>query len=273
MRHHRARVESLEEVQPGAFLLGLWAEDICRGARPGQFYMLRLGPEADPYLPRAFSWLRSLKAQGASREEACSGIQILFQVVGKATGRLSRLHVGDEVEVVGPLGNGWHWEESRAPLLVGGGIGAASLVCLLESFPPEVRGRTRAVVGAKDANGLWCGREMSKLGASVSMAVERGAGGFLGTVVDLLRHRGMDLVSDETEVFACGPWGMLREVARWAKHNQLACQVSLEAPMACGVGVCLGCAVKLSSSGGYARVCLDGPVFRAEEIHWGEEDG
>lgn len=272
MRLHRARIELLQEVQPGAFLMGLRAEGISQEARPGQFYMLRVGEETDPFLPRPFSWLRKVM-ESEDPSEADHRIQILFQVVGKATGRLARMHPGEEVQALGPLGRGWRWDSGRVPLLVGGGIGAASLISLLETFPAELRARTWALVGASEAEKLWCGQEMSRMGARVLMAVEQGGQGFRGTVVDLLREREAHVLNGSTEVFACGPRDMLREVVCWASRNNVPCQVSLETPMACGVGVCLGCAVRLSASGGYARACREGPVFRAEEIQWGEDNG
>lgn len=258
MKLSLAKVDLLQEVQPGSFLLGLAAQDISREAIPGQFYMLKPEDGLDPFLPRPFSWLR----KGEQR------VEILFQVVGRGTARLARMRPGDQVQVLGPLGKGWEWNPARSPLLVGGGVGAASLVSLVQWIPPEARSAVWALVGARSSRQLWCGQEMSKMGARVLLASQDGLEGFRGTVLDLLQHEEARLVKSGTEVFACGPREMLREVAIWAARRGVPCQVSLETPMACGVGFCLGCAVKLSGSGAYVRACREGPVFRSEQIAW-----
>ncbi len=264
MRVCRAKIDLLQEVQPGAFLLGLAARGISHEARPGQFYMLKIGEEADPFLPRPFSWLRR------GPQASCGGdrVEILFQVVGKGTARLARMPLGEELQVLGPLGRGWEFDTGGFPLLLGGGIGAASLISLLEGLPPKLRLDSWALVGARSGNQLWCGEEMSRMGARVMLASQDGLKGFHGTVLELLKHEQDSLLRAGTEVFACGPWEMLRQVALWASSKGLPCQISVETPMACGVGVCLGCAVRLSGSRGYVRACQEGPVFRAEEIEW-----
>ena len=249
--------------------MGLVADGISLEASPGQFYMLRVGEENDPFLPRPFSWLR----RGGG---ACGGgdrVEILFQVVGKATARLARMRPGQKVQALGPLGRGWQWDPGRVPLLVGGGMGAASLVSLLQWLPAHERSRVRALVGARLGRQLWCAHEMSRMGARVLVASEDGGEGFHGTVLGLLKEREGHLLQTDTEIFACGPRDMLREIVMWASRKGVPCQVSVETPMACGVGVCLGCAVRLSSAAGYARACKEGPVFRAEEIDWDWDNG
>ncbi len=264
MKVRLARVELITEVQPGTFLLALAAQGISQEAKPGQFYMLKTAQEADPFLPRPFSWLR----KGEEGSLGGNRVEILFQVVGKGTARLARMRPGDQLQALGPLGRGWQWDPAKTPLLVGGGVGAASLVSLVECIPPEKRSCVWALVGARLGKQLWCGQEMSRLGARVLLASQDGLEGFHGTVLELLRREESLLIGAETEVFACGPREMLKEVATWAASRGLPCQVSMETPMACGVGVCLGCAVKISGSGGYARACQEGPVFRSEEIDW-----
>lgn len=264
MKLSLAQVDLLKEVQPGTFLLGLAAQDISREAKPGQFYMLKTPEGLDPFLPRPFSWLR----KGEEGSRSGHRVEILFQVVGKGTARLARVHPGEQLQVLGPLGKGWQWDPAEFPLLVGGGVGAASLVALLECIPPRARSATWALVGARSGRQLWCGQEMSKMGAKVLLASQDGLEGFHGTVLELLQHEEARLLRESTQVFACGPKEMLREVSKWAAGKGVPCQVSLETPMACGVGLCLGCAVRLSGSRGYARACQEGPVFRSEQIQW-----
>lgn len=264
MKVSLAQVDLLEEVQPGTFLLGLAAQNISREARPGQFYMVKATEGLDPFLPRPFSWLR----KGEEGLRSGHRVEILFQVLGRGTARLARMRPGERLQVLGPLGRGWDWNPTSVPLLVGGGVGAASLVSLLEWIPPQLRSSVWVLVGARSGRQLWCGQEMSKMGAKVLLASQDGLKGFRGTVLELLLHEEARLLRSGTEVFACGPREMLREVAKWAASKGVGCQVSLETPMACGVGLCLGCAVRLSGSRGYARACQEGPVFRSEEIEW-----
>jgi dihydroorotate dehydrogenase electron transfer subunit len=107
----------------------------------------------------------------------------------------------------------------------------------------------------------------------VFVATDDGSAGFHGTVTDFLR--GTD--AREARVYACGPKAMLKSVAAWSLQTGMACQVSLEERMACGVGACLGCAVSVRAHGPdgfiYRKVCADGPVFGSEEVDWGDSEG
>lgn len=269
-----AEVTSIREVQPGAFLLSLEAKGISQEARPGQFYMIRVQGGEDPFLPRPFSWLRRYAEGQDPQKERGNGLQILFQVVGKGTSRLSELAPGRKLLVQGPLGMGWRWEGVKRPVLIGGGIGGASLLPLLEEFPLELKENAIVLLGARSPRSLWLSTQMRGTPARVMVAVEEGEADFKGTVVDLLLAEEREIASlPGVQFFACGPRAMLGKIAKAAGERRIPCQVSLEVSMACGRGVCLGCAVKVKDTERYLMACKDGPVFDAQALDWSDEDG
>jgi len=202
---------------------------------PGQFFMLAAverwgGGEGErPFLPRAFSVLRARDGR----------LSFLFDDVGPGTNRLMELDREDEVWLTGPLGEGWR-PTDRRPVLVGGGVGIAPLVALADTLDdPEI------LLGFRDAEHARAAELLP--GARVAVG---------GLVTELLP----DDLSD-VELFACGPPAMLEAIRALGVPAQLA----LESGMACGFGACFGCVTPLAQ-GGYARVCVDGPVFAAAEL-------
>jgi dihydroorotate dehydrogenase electron transfer subunit len=163
------------------------------------------------------------------------------------------------------LGSGFDLNLQR-PVLVAGGMGAAPLACAAAALAR--RGNpARLLLGLASRQG-WEGLlgRMRDLVSGLVLASEDGSAGQRGLVTDLLRpaleQGGHDAV------LACGPLGMLGAVAAICARHTIPCQVSLEAPMACGVGACLGCAIPVMG-GGYARACQEGPVFDARAVDWG----
>ncbi len=215
--------------------------------RPGQFAMLSLDPRGlrlDPLLPRPMAVFRR---KGTS-------VEFRFQVVGRGTALLAGLPPGAEIGVLGPLGNGFE-EPVGHPLLVGGGTGTASLYELAQ------RGaRTRVLLGGRSADSILGLAEFQALDVELQVATEDGSEGRRGLVTDLL-----DLQPGD-EVFACGPTAMMRAVYERTRAAGVPCRVSLESRMACGFGICLGCAVP--TDGGFRYVCTHGPVFDAERLDW-----
>jgi len=219
------------------------------GHHPGQFAMLELDPDRlrlDPLLPRPMAVYR---AEG-------SRIEFRFKPVGRGTELLGRLPAGARVGVVGPLGNGFpHPAAGARAILVGGGTGIASLFELAAEIPGAevlLGGRTRDdIMGLDDFEALGC---------RLALATEDGSTGHRGLVTDLLEPRSGD------EVYACGPTPMMRRAAELASAAGARCHVSLETHMACGFGVCLGCAVPTPA--GFRYVCTHGPVFESETLEW-----
>jgi dihydroorotate dehydrogenase electron transfer subunit len=211
--------------------------------------MLELDPDRlrlDPLLPRPMAVYR---ADG-------SRLEFRFKRVGRGTELLGRLSAGERIGVVGPLGNGFPEPDpgSRA-ILVGGGTGIASLLGLaaqLAGAEVLLGGRTRDdILGLEDFEALGC---------RLALATEDGSSGHRGLVTELLEPRAGDAV------YACGPTPMMRRVADLAEAAGARCFVSLETHMACGFGVCLGCAVPTPA--GFRYVCTHGPVFESTTLEW-----
>jgi dihydroorotate dehydrogenase electron transfer subunit len=252
-----AEVLDHQEIAPEHFVLTFDAPDIARQVRPGQFVMVRSLGTWDPLLPRAFS------VYHADPEGGC--ISILYRLVGRGTGRLRLHEPGMTAHVWGPLGNWFQLPEGDRVVLVGGGVGIPPLVFWADylarlTVPMDVV----ALVGAATQEFLVGLEHFRRAHARVEVATDDGTAGHHGYVTELLPEH---LAGVAARVYACGPMPMLAAVARIAEAHQVPAELALEAPMACGVGACLGCTVP-RSAGGYARVCTDGPVFSPSEIAW-----
>lgn len=232
------------------------------GFAPGQFLMLSPGAlggaqRDDPLLPRPMAVYRVGAARNGSR-----ALEVLYKVTGRGTALLADARAGDRVRIVGPLGRGFPLPAPGAEaLLVGGGTGIASLFELARrsAGPASVR----VLLGARSADDLMGRRDFASLDVELRVATEDGSEGRCGLATELLEP----LLHASTIVYACGPTAMLRRAAELARAARARAFVSLENTMACGFGVCLGCAVP-SRVGGYALVCRAGPVFAAEEVAW-----
>jgi dihydroorotate dehydrogenase electron transfer subunit len=241
-------------------------------AEPGQFAMLAAverwgaGEEDRPFLPRAFSIARQ---QG-------SEAHFLLEDVGPGTQRLCELRAGDQLWALGPLGQGFRVGgadlEGRRALLVGGGVGIAPLTILQDTLS-----RPAAGAGAAAGGGAASQVEVAVLlgfrdaaraaGAALlrdpRVATDDGSSGHHGLVTELLAE---ELQRDpHAVVYACGPAPMLEGVRAMCEQHTTPAQLALEAGMACGFGACYGCVVP-KRSGGYLRVCVDGPVIDAAEL-------
>ena len=233
------------------------------GFAPGQFAMLSAGartsvPRFDPLLPRPMAIYRATPRDGGA------DIEILYKVHGRGTALLAEALPGQRIRLVGPLGTPFPLPGDGArALLVGGGTGTASL---LELATRAARNASVSVLlGARRQVDLMGVDDFEALGVEVRVATEDGSRGVTGLVTSLL-EAGLD-EAPAAEVYACGPTPMMRACADIARQRGTRCRVSLENTMACGFGVCLGCAAPLSQ-GGYALVCRRGPVFDAVDVAW-----
>lgn len=221
---------------------------------PGQFYMLQTAASwgaidrGRPFLPRAFSFARVRPGRGGVT------LAFLLEEVGPGTARLATLRRGERLWLTGPLGRGFGLADDPRPLLVGGGIGVAPLLCWQEALDR----RAQVLLGFRDAHH---GRAAS-LFVRPRIATDDGSLGRHGPVTELL---GEELERDSNVcVYACGPPAMLEAVRAMCGERQVEAQLALEAPMACGFGACYGCVVATTT--GYARVCVDGPVMDAARL-------
>ena len=218
--------------------------------QPGQFYMLaavdRWGGGADerPFLPRAFSVARIGE----------SGLEFLLEDVGPGTARLCELEPGDALWVLGPLGSGFTPPpEGRRALLCGGGVGIAPLAILQDALRAQDIAAP-VLLGFRDADHS-AGAELLH---EPRVATDDGSDGHHGLVTELLAE---ELDADNARVvYACGPPPMLEAVRALCAERGVPVQLALESGMACGYGACYGCVVPLRG-GGYARLCVEGPVL------------
>ena len=239
---------------------------------PGQFYMLAAakswaGAGERPFLPRAISV--------AEAGPAADGVRLDFLVegVGPGTDRLCELETGEGVWLTGPLGNAFA-EPSQVhrgaagAILVGGGIGIAPLALLRRRFTEQAV-PLRVLLGFRNREHsggleLFCGSG-GALCPEVRLASEDGSRGHRGYVTDLLAAM---LAGDDARsgvVYSCGPPAMLEAVRALCADRDVACELALESPMACGYGACFGCAVP-KPDGTYMRLCVDGPVVRGDQV-------
>jgi dihydroorotate dehydrogenase electron transfer subunit len=271
-----ATIASNDEIAPGYRLLVLNFDQSIR-VRSGQFAMLKAHTAIEPLLRRALAVYRVYDSRR---------LGFLYHVLGRGTESLSQLGRGGKINALIPLGNGWLdniGQNSRGPnepvnkeraIIVAGGIGSASVLMLCEDLAQDGRETQFFFGAATERAAVGCGLEdFRKLGLPLSIFTDDGSLGERGFVtVGLERHLREGGGTGAT-IYACGPWVMMKRVAEIAHRFNVACLVSLEAPMGCGFGVCVGCVVAMKAEGpprygSYRRVCIDGSVFPAEAILW-----
>ena len=190
-------------------------------------------------------------------------IRVVFEVRGKGTQWLARRKVGDSLDVLGPLGNGFSVRPEGKYLLVGGGIGVPPLL----SCAVQGSRNCTAVLGFRSARHAMLLEEFGQAcPGGVRLGTDDGSLGYHG-FVDVLVRQELEKDNAFTGVLACGPKPMLKSVAAVCAQAGVPCQVSMEERMGCGVGACLVCACQMAD-GAMKHVCKDGPVFPAEEVDW-----
>jgi dihydroorotate dehydrogenase electron transfer subunit len=225
------------------------APEIARTAQPGQFMMVHCGDNYDLMLRRPLSihWV-------ASKEQ----IAILFHTVGKGSEWLAHCQEGDNLDILGPLGNGFSLKPStRRLLLIAGGIGIAPLRFLADKALEEELSVTM-IMGAQHT--LYP-RHLLPSQIDLITVTENGSEGMKGMVTDFIAN----LIPQADQIFACGPSAMYKSIAAQNIRGKLI-QVSLEERMGCGVGACYSCTIKTKL--GLMQVCRDGPVFELDDILW-----
>ncbi|QDT16158.1 dihydroorotate dehydrogenase electron transfer subunit [Alienimonas californiensis] len=271
-----ATVGLQERIARDTYALVLEQPDVADRIEPGQFLMLRLPGRDDPLLGRPFA----LYDVGSDR----TSFSIGYLVVGKMTRLMTGLRAGDEVEVWGPLGNGF--PRPPAPdagpvLMVAGGIGQTPFLAagreILGAVAYGERGRFAApahppelLYGARSKEYVAETEQFESRGIPVSVATDDGSAGHHGFVTELLERR-LTAEPRPSRVYTCGPEPMMKAVAKLCAAAGVPCWASLESPMACGFGACFSCVVKVrdaDSTDGwdYRRSCLEGPVFPAEVL-------
>ena len=245
-----AKVVSQEKLTDDIFSMWIQAEEIAAAAKPGQFISVYT-KDASKLLPRPISLCEVDRAEGRLR--------IVYRVVGAGTDEFSGYQAGDDITVMGPLGNGFTLKDKKA-FLIGGGIGIPPMLELAKSLDCE----KQMVLGYRDV--LFLNEEFEPYG-SVYVATEDGSAGTKGNVIDAIRANGLQA----DVIYACGPTPMLRALKAYAEEQGIECWLSLEEKMACGIGACLACVCQSKEVDDHShvhnkRICKDGPVFLAQEV-------
>ena len=246
-----AKVVSQEALTDDICSMWIQADEIAKAAKPGQFISVYT-KDKSKVLPRPISLCEIDKEQGRLR--------IVYRVVGAGTREFSAYQAGDDIEIMGPLGNGFPLKEKKA-FLIGGGIGIPPMLELAKNLNCE----KQMVLGYRDV--LFLNDEFEQYGR-VYAATEDGSAGTKGNVIDAIRENGLDAEI----IYACGPTPMLRALKAYAAEHGMECWLSLEEKMACGIGACLACVCKSKDIDEHShvhnkRICKDGPVFRCDELN------
>jgi dihydroorotate dehydrogenase electron transfer subunit len=249
-----APIISNSEVMPGVYLIWLESPQIASIAKPGQFAMVRCGEGSEHPLRRPLSIHRLDNNK----------LAFLFTVVGKGTHWLAQCPAGNNIDLLGPLGNGYSIQPgSHNLLLLAGGIGIAPLCFLAEEALNQGCSVT-LLLGAPTATQLYPGHLLPAQ-AELIITTEDGTAGRQGMITDFLP----DFAGWADQIFACGPIEMYRAMAvQKQQFRGKPVQISLEVRMGCGLGVCYGCTVKTRT--GLKQVCQDGPIFDLDDILWDE---
>jgi dihydroorotate dehydrogenase electron transfer subunit len=239
---------------------------------PGQFFMLRDVRGTDPLIGRAFALYDCNTQEG--------WIEIVYLVKGKLTTSIATLRAGDEVGLVGPLGNSFDDSSTDHLIIVVGGIGQTPMVCLTREATGKQQFGSRNCGYAKRVSLCYGVRTREYLagvdsfenaGAQVHIATEDGSIGPPQRVTAVLLQL-LDKEADlsQVRIVCCGPEPMMEAVSQIAIDRNVHCQVSLETPMACGIGICFTCVAKVGceSDWDYKRTCVEGPVFEASDVVW-----
>lgn len=267
-----ATVSRNAEIAPNYRLLTITLDREIE-VRPGQFAMVRAGTAFEPLLRRALA----VYSMNGPRE-----ISFLYQVLGRGTAALAELGPGGSVEALLPLGNSWPLPTgdeqmtgaAKRVIIVAGGIGSASVFMLCEALA-DLRLETQIFFGAaSERAAVGCGLEdFRALGLPLTVTTDDGSLGERGFVTTPLQRYLEEGRGRDASIYTCGPWVMMRRVAEIAAGFDVPCLASLEAPMGCGFGVCVGCVVAVKKEGpagyeSYKRVCVDGTILAAEMIRW-----
>ncbi|MBX7072901.1 MAG: dihydroorotate dehydrogenase electron transfer subunit [Pirellulales bacterium] len=271
----RVVVELNERIARDTFRLRFRCPEIAKRIVPGQFVMLRLSGCDDPLLGRPLA-LYDTVLDSAGQPV---GVEVVYLVVGKMTARLAALRPDMPLEVWGPLGNGFPAAPANHLLMVAGGIGQTPFLALAREYlgmrqygDPQRSGavakRVTLCYGARSADYHAGLDDFRALGIDLRLSTDDGSAGHHGLVTDLLNQALTDATAG-CQVVCCGPEPMMAAVAKLTRAAGVPCLVSLETPMACGLGICFSCVARVRQDDGqwdYRRTCVEGPIFSADAI-------
>jgi len=269
-----SRIVEHRSIAKDTWELTLEAPNLARWTLPGQFFMVRLAGLNDPLIGRALAMFdRGLDSQGNPQT-----VSVAYVVKGKYTQALSRFKAGQTVEIWGPLGNAFSNQPVDHLILVAGGVGITPMLSLSSaalgqgtySQEGNFAKQVTLCYGARTQEYLVALDVFEARGVRLAIATEDGSLGHRGRVTEVLK----DLLSRSegtSRIACCGPEPMMQAVSKIAHEHNVPCEVSLETPMACGIGICFTCVAKIDQGDGtwdYRRTCVEGPIFESQSIVW-----
>lgn len=286
-------IENLQ-IADETFRIRIESQAIAQETLPGQFVMLRIHGCNDPLIGRAFAMYDRYKDNSDRNvHDQWQGIDLVYLVKGKFTQALSRLGGNDLVDMNGPLGNTFSVEPVNHLVMAVGGVGQTPMLAVgrealgSQAYGNEVndlldgnqtlsrKGYAKKVTllyGARTAGRLAGVQDFRDAGFDVRLATDDGSIGTPKQVTDLLRDLLEATPANESiRIVSCGPEPMMAAVSAIAKEKNISCEVSLETPMACGIGICFSCVAKIRQTDGqwdYQRTCVEGPIFDAAKLVW-----
>lgn len=274
---HVAIVDEVRPMAKDTWCVKLRQPQLAQQITPGQFFMIRPNAGSDPLLGRPFALYDTYTDSSGQ----VAGVEFGFVVVGKLTTLMSRWTQGEQVQVWGPLGNGFSIPAARHLLCVAGGIGQTPFLAVarealgLKKYglplrelaePPQ---SVTLCYGVRSRDYLAGLDDFDMPGLTTEVATDDGSFGHHGFVTELLQRQLQQLPQSETHVYCCGPEPMMKAVAEICDEHDVACWLSLETPMACGFGACFSCVAEVREADGstdYRRTCVEGPVFEADRL-------
>lgn len=256
----QAKLIKKEQLKDDIFKFSVEAPEITKTAKPGNFIEIRVSENTDPFLRRPISIFNMEKEKGI--------LEFIFQVKGKGTEILAKRREGDMIDIMGPLGFGtFKYESYHKIAIIGGGIGVFPLYELAKSAKKAEK-EISMYLGFRNREYVVLEEEFKQVSDKLIITTDDGTYAEKGFAINFLKE---DIEKESIDcIYACGPLPMLKAVRELAIEKNIPCQISLEERMGCGLGACLGCAVKTAASSPenpeYWHVCKGGPVFQAKEV-------
>ena len=259
-KQEQAELINKEQLTSDIYKFSVQAPKIVKDAKPGNFIEIRVSDQTEPFLRRPISIYNLDRENGI--------LEFIFQVKGKGTEILAKKKIGDLIDIVGPLGYGtFKYENYNNLAIIGGGIGVFPLYELAKCAKKDNK-NVNIYLGFRNKEYVVLEDEFKNVSDNLTITTDDGSYSEKGFAINFLEK---DIEAGKVDsIYACGPLPMLKTVQKLAVEKNIPCQISLEEKMACGLGVCLGCAVKTAKSPKdapeYWHGCKAGPVFQAKDV-------
>jgi dihydroorotate dehydrogenase electron transfer subunit len=289
MLQTKSNIVSNKQFSENCWHMVLAASEVASQTKPGQFIMLKINETHDPLFRRPFSVFRV-----STIDQKSLNIEIVYKMVGRGTRYMTHLREGNQLDIIGPLGNGFEfYRDKPVQILLAGGTGSASLFMLGEELSKASREsgfQLYILLGARTKQALLLEKEFGTLNGNVLVSTNDGTYGYHGFVTEMLKAA-LDegKIPSNCAIYASGPEPMFKSLAPICQHYRIPTQISVERHMMCGIGGCFVCVCKVDinkvmeyrdlvsshiqcspEQWGYALVCKDGPVFHIDEVMFDE---